>query len=176
MVAASDPAGVGTNAPASADFSSALTGSSAVAGIIDGDQRDSRPALSTPQVLRQYFPLVIDGQVRAVVGVWRDAAPIMRQLEDLRRNVVLVTLTAALCAAFVLYLRVPHRAGPISRQAGALVEAVQRDTLTGLLNHGALVDAVAMAVETSKARSTQPFGVALLDIDNFRLAQRHVRS
>ena len=61
------------------------------------------PALATTQVLREYFPLVTDGQVRAVVGVWRDAVPILAELEVLRRNIVLVTLSAGLVAALVLY-------------------------------------------------------------------------
>jgi len=42
------------------------------------------------------------------------------------------------------------------------------DTLTGRLNHGALVDAVALAIERSEADG-RPFAIALLDIDNFRL-------
>ena len=69
------------------------------------------PALATSRSLREYFPLVTDGQVRAVVGVWRDAVPILRQLDDLRRSIVLVTLSAALVAAVALLLRLPLGAG-----------------------------------------------------------------
>jgi hypothetical protein len=42
-------------------------------------------------VVREYFPLITDGQVRGVVGVWRDAAPILATLDAVRWNVVLVT-------------------------------------------------------------------------------------
>jgi len=168
VVASSDPASTGTTAAASSDFASALTGQSATAGITDvGASEATGPALGTSQVLREYFPLVIDGKVQAVVGVWRDAVPILHQLEDLRWTVVLVTLSASLVAAFVLYFVFRTAQSRISRQAEALVEASQRDTLTGRLNHGALVDAVALAVERSKADET-PFAIALLDIDNFR--------
>jgi len=168
VLAASDPAAVGGTAPMTTDFTSALTGSSAVAGIVDSSTSEAAgPGFGTSQVLRQYFPLVTGGQVRAVIGVWRDAVPILDQLEDLRRNIVLVTLSAALVAAMVLYFVFRTAQTRISRQAEALVEAAQRDTLTGCLNHGALVDAVAMAVEEAKSKDT-PFAIALLDIDNFR--------
>ena len=39
-----------------------------------------------------------------MVGVWRDAAPILATLEAVRRNLALVTLSAGLIAAVVLYL------------------------------------------------------------------------
>ena len=87
----------------------------------------------------------------------------------MRRNIVLVTLSAGLIAALVLYLVFRSAQARISRQTEALVEAVQRDTLTGTLNHGALVEAVA-ARDRGGARSTSAaIGVALVDIDNFRL-------
>ena len=96
--------------------------------------------LATSDVVREYFPLITDGQVRGVVGVWRDAAPILATLDAVRWNVVLVTLSAGLIAAIVLYLVFRSAQGRITRQTAALVDALDRDTLTGTLNHGALVD------------------------------------
>jgi diguanylate cyclase (GGDEF)-like protein len=124
--------------------------------------------LPAQNVVREYFPLVTDGQVRAVVGVWRDAAPILASLASVRTNMALVTVSAGLIAAIVLYLVFRSAQGRISRQTKALVDAIDRDTLTGTLNHGALVELVARGIE--QARPDDPaIGVALIDIDNFRL-------
>ena len=169
VVASSEPHALGTTAAPSPDFALSLSGDSAIASIVDASISESTgPAFLTPSVLREYFPLVIDGEVRAVVAVWRDAAPIILALDELRRTIVVVTMSAGLVAALVLYFVFRKAQSRISRQAAALVAAAQRDPLTGRLNHGALVDAVAVAVEDSKADG-QPFAIALLDIDNFRL-------
>jgi diguanylate cyclase (GGDEF)-like protein len=169
IIASSRPEAHGATAAMTPDFTSALTGTTATAGIVDTAASEAAgPALPTTQVLREYFPLVTDGQVRAVVAVWRDATPILAELENLRSNIVLVTLSASLVAALALYFVFRSAQARISRQAEALVDAVHRDTLTGHLNHGALVDAVALAVEGSRATGN-PFAIALLDIDNFRL-------
>jgi diguanylate cyclase (GGDEF)-like protein len=169
VIAASRPEARGTTAALTPDFRSVLTGESAAAAMADVSASEAvGPALPTSQVLREYFPLVTEGEVRAVVGIWRDALPILAQIDELRRNIVLVTLSAAFVAAFFLYFVFRTAQARISRQAEALVDAVQRDTLTGRLNHGALVDAVAVAVERSKDDG-RPFGIVLLDIDNFRL-------
>ena len=168
VVAASRPDATGSAAAPSADFATALIGHTATASLVErADSEAAGPALAPAYVLRDYFPLVIDGNVRAVVGIWRDADPILRTLDDLRWRIVLVTLTAALIAAAVLFFVFRTAQARISRQAIALAEAAQRDPLTGHLDHGALVDVVALAVERSRT-DTRPFGLALLDLDNFR--------
>jgi diguanylate cyclase (GGDEF)-like protein len=126
------------------------------------------PALSTATVLREYFPLSLDGQVVGIVGVWRDAVPILAQLDEVRRNIVIVTLSAAVVASFVLFLVFRSAQGRITRQTQALVESTRRDPLTNTLNHGALVDAVARSVDRARDEGSA-FAVALVDIDNFRL-------
>jgi diguanylate cyclase (GGDEF)-like protein len=169
VIASSQAAAVGTSGGQSADFVAALGGESAVASILGRDHSESTGApFQTASVLRAYFPLVIDGRTRAVVAVWRDAAPILSQIEGMRGSVVAVTMSAALLAALVLYFVFRQAQSRISRQSAALVEATQLDPLTGRVNHGALVDAVAVAVERSK-QDGRPFAVALVDIDNFRL-------
>src|SRR4029453_11959583 len=50
----------------------------------------------------------------------------------------------------------------------ALVEATRRDALTGTLNHGSLVIHLAAEVERAREAGT-PLGIALIDLDNFRL-------
>ena len=81
------------------------TGESAIVDIVDVGASDAAGAPSaTSTVVREYFPLSLDGKVVGIVGVWRDAVPILAQLDEVRRNIVIVTLSAALVAAFVLFL------------------------------------------------------------------------
>ena len=79
-----------------------------------------------------------------------------------------MTLSAGLIAAIVLYLVFRSAQGRITRQTEALVDALDRDALTGTLNHGALVALVATGIERARATDAA-IGVALIDIDNFRL-------
>ena len=83
LLATNDAASRGATAPSSADFATALTGQTATAGIADvaASEAVGQP-LPAANVVREYFPLVTDGQVRAVVGVWRDAAPILASSSD----------------------------------------------------------------------------------------------
>jgi diguanylate cyclase (GGDEF)-like protein len=169
VIFADDPSLRGAAAPSSAAFDRAGTGESAVVDIVAVGVSDATgPALSTTTVVREYFPLSIDGKVVGIVGVWRDAVPILAQLDEVRRNIVIVTLSAALVAAFVLFLVFRSAQGRITRQTQALIDSIQLDPLTGTFNHGALVDAVARSVDAARDGSTA-FAVALVDIDNFRL-------
>jgi diguanylate cyclase (GGDEF)-like protein len=124
--------------------------------------------LASPTVLQEYLPISTAGRVRAVVGIWRDAVPILARLDQVRRDVVAVTLTAGIVTAALLFLIFRGAQGRLTRQTAALVEATRRDPLTGLLNHGALVAELAADIERARAAET-PLGVGLVDIDNFRL-------
>ncbi len=169
VVAADRPELRGAVGAPSADFTLALGGDSASAGIDDVAASEAvGPPLPVASVLREYFPLVTGGRVLAVVGVWRDAGPILADVDAIRQNIALVTLSAGLVAGVVLFLVFRSAQGRISSQTAALVAAISGDTLTGTLNHGALVDVVARAVDESRA-GRGGFGVALVDIDNFRL-------
>ncbi len=169
VIASDRPESRGILAPITPDFATALLGQTATAAIDRTAASEATgPALEPPSVLREYFPLVTDAGVRGVVGVWRDAVPILTQLDEMRRNVVLLTLSAALIASAVLFLVFRSAQGRISRQTRALVDASQRDALTGRLNHGALVDAVAQAVESGRDTG-ESFSIGLIDVDNFRM-------
>jgi diguanylate cyclase (GGDEF)-like protein/putative nucleotidyltransferase with HDIG domain len=169
VVAADRPELRGAVGASTPDFTIALGGDSATAGIDDAAASEAvGPPLAVRSVLREYFPLSTDGRVRAVVGVWRDAGPILADVDAIRLNIALVTLSAGIVAGIVLFLVFRSAQGRISSQTAALVAAISRDTLTGTLNHGALVDVVARAVDESRA-GRGGFGVALVDIDNFRL-------
>jgi diguanylate cyclase (GGDEF)-like protein len=123
--------------------------------------------LPASDILRAYFPVKLDEKVVAVVGIWRDAAPILGDLDQLRRQVILITLFAGALAAIALYLVFRAAQGRILRQTDELLEATSLDQMTGTLNHGALVGVLAIAIEAARD-SDKTLGIALLDIDNFR--------
>jgi diguanylate cyclase (GGDEF)-like protein len=168
ILAASEPGLGGTAMPSDPVFTVAAGGETE-AEIVPVESAAAGPgALAAPTLLREYLPLISDGRVRGVVGVWRDAAPILDRIATVRGDVVLVTLSAALIAAALLFLVFRTAQGRLSRQTTALVDSIRRDPLTGTLNHGALVGH--LAVEIEKARvAGQSLGIALLDVDNFRL-------
>ena len=66
---------------------------------------------ASPMILREFLPLKVGGEVLGVVGVWRDAVPILDRLDQMRREIVIVTLTAGLVAARSPVPRLPLGAG-----------------------------------------------------------------
>jgi diguanylate cyclase (GGDEF)-like protein len=167
IVAASGPglAGITMDPGAAA---SAASGQPSVA-IVPAAEAGAGPGeLGSPKILREFLPISTEGQVRAVVGIWRDAVPVLERLDRVRRDIVAVTLTAAIIAAVLLFLIFRSAQGRLTRQTRALVEATRRDPLTDTLNHGALVAHLAAEIERARSDGT-PLGVALIDIDNFRL-------
>jgi diguanylate cyclase (GGDEF)-like protein len=168
ILAANEPALRGLAAPPSSEFELAL-GGSPQAAIVDAAAAESGAAgLSTPTVLREFLPVRTEGRTVAVFGLWRDAGPLLARLTEVRRSVVIVTLSAALVAAAMLFLVFRSAQGRITRQTAALVEAAQRDPLTGTLNHGALVALLAGEIERARVENAA-LGVGLIDVDNFRL-------
>ena len=170
VAAASDPVVTGREALPSEDFTRAVETGSVQVGLVDAATAELAPGSTStvPNLLREYLPLRLDGQVVLVVGVWRDAAPIMGSLGDLRRDVVFVTVSAALIAAMVLFLVFRSAQGRLGRQSRALLAASLLDPLTGTRNHGALVGTLATEIERARSDGSQ-VGVALIDIDGFRL-------
>jgi len=171
VVASSDSAAAQLSGAAATQFRQAAAGSSQ-ASI--GSAADARigPSSEPTNVLLEFLPLTANGNVRAVMAIWRDAAPILQRLDTVRRDVVLLTLSASLIAAAVLYLVFRSAQRRLTRQTRQLVESTRRDPLTGLLNHGALVGILAERVEAAKAAG-DGLEIALLDVDNFRLLNEH---
>jgi diguanylate cyclase (GGDEF)-like protein/putative nucleotidyltransferase with HDIG domain len=125
--------------------------------------------LAAEQVVQEYLPLLSDaGEPLAVVAVWRDAAPLLAGVDAARRDIVIVTLAAAVLLAVVLLGVFWAAQRRILRQQAELVEAGRRDPLTNLLNHGAVVTLLADTVESARGKGMR-IGLALVDIDNFRL-------
>ena len=169
ILGASEPGLAGATVAPSADFQAAVAQAAPELLIVDAAQAEAGPgSLGSPTVLREYLPIAIDGKVVLVAGLWRDAVPILGQMSDLRRDVVLVTLTAALIAAATLFFVFRAAQGRISRQTDALIEASRRDALTGTLNHGSLVGLLAQDIERART-DDKTIAVALLDLDGFRL-------
>ena len=137
--------------------------------IIPLDVAGAASDLGLPTLLRERLPIRDpNGQVLGVVTVWRDGGPILARLDSLRFEVVMVTLSAALVAAVLLFFIFRSAQSRLTRQTAELIEATRRDALTGTLNHGALVSLVAARIETARA-SGDTVGVALIDVDNFTL-------
>ena len=147
----------------SPDFARAAAGSTS-ASI----ESATDPQLGTSQILRESLPITADGTVHAVLTVTRDAEPVLARIGATRQEIVVVTLSAALIVAIILYLIFRSAHGRLRRQTVALVEATHRDPLTGTLNHGALVTALASSIEATRA-SGGAVEVGLVDVDNFRL-------
>jgi diguanylate cyclase (GGDEF)-like protein len=123
--------------------------------------------LDSPWILRERLPITdVDGNVVGIVGLWRDGVPILTRLDDVRRDVIVITLSAALVTAVLLFFIFRTAQGRLTRQTIELVEATRRDPLTGTLNHGALVSLLAGRLDAARANDSA-VGVAILDIDNF---------
>jgi len=168
ILATNASSAAGGVAPADEAFDLAVAGAPQAAVVATAEAGAGSPVAGPDRLIREYLPVSSGGQVRAVVGIWRYALPVLQRLSDVRRDVVLVTLSAALIAAALLFLIFRSAQGRLTRQTAALVDSIRRDPLTGALNHGALVSHLAEEIERSRA-SGLPLGVALVDIDNFRL-------
>ena len=167
IVAASRPGLAGVATGTGEAMAGVLTGTASVALLPVAEAGASMTELGSPTVLREFLPISASGRVQAVIGIWRDAVPILARLDGVRRDVVAVTLSAGIIVSILLFLIFRSAQGRLTRQTAALVEAGRRDPLTGLLNHGALVAHLATEVERAREAGTA-LGVALVDIDNFR--------
>ncbi len=170
VVAASNAAVTGTQVTGGPGFQQALAEGQAQLALVDAPESEAAPgsSLASTSLLREYLPLTLNGEVVLVVALWRDALPITNALGDLRNNVVIVTITAAIIASIFLYLVFRSAQGRLARQSQALLEASLRDPLTGTLNHGTLVGRLATEIERARGDGTS-LGVALIDLDGFRL-------
>jgi diguanylate cyclase (GGDEF)-like protein len=145
-----------------------VTSQAVQAAIVPTDGSAALAPIGVPTVIREYLPVIADGQVYAVVAVWRDAGPVLAVLDENRAHVVTITLSAAVVCAVLLFFIFRAAQGRLSRQTRELIELTRRDALTGALNHGALVATLAERLERARADGGA-LAIAVLDIDNFRL-------
>ena len=165
-----EPGAVGEQLTLSAEMRLATRDGQASALLSDVPDRDlAGPPLAATQVVSEYLPIVDEaGETRAVMTMWRDAAPLLAGVERAQRDVVIVVLGAAAVLATILFLIFRAAHVRIGRQQAQLVETTRRDPLTGMLNHGAVVAELAGAVEGARG-DHDCLAIALLDIDNFTL-------
>src|SRR4029077_2794387 len=67
----------GVRALSTADFTAAADGAVTAGFHPVADAESVGASLLANDILRAYFPIKVSGQVVAVVGIWRDAAPIL---------------------------------------------------------------------------------------------------
>ncbi|HEY7464913.1 MAG TPA: diguanylate cyclase [Candidatus Limnocylindria bacterium] len=167
LIASSDTALNGGQASASA-LTDAMAGT-ASAALLEGPDASTLGNGSSAPLLRELLPINgADAQTRAVISVWRDAAPLLAAIDVTRRDIMLVTLVAAILLAVALYAIFRAAQARLARQHDQLVDASRRDALTGLLNHGSVVSALADDIEAARAAGAG-IGLAIVDVDNFRL-------
>ena len=171
ILAASDPRLVGERAQPSTPMRRAVVDAAPGAILSDATQDGVGPALPATSVLREYLPILDGaGAVRAVMVVWRDAAPLLASIAAAERDVLIVVLAAAAVLAAVLFLIFRAAHVRIGRQQDQLVEATRRDPVTGMLNHGAIVSRLAGVIDEARAGGTV-VAIAMIDLDNFTVPQ-----
>ncbi len=179
VLVSDDGTGVGTKAPSTDDLLTAIGQQQAQAAITTTAAAGALEPLATTEVMREYLPIIpaattggtaTAGQVQAVMAVWRDAAPVLAQLDQERLEIVAITIAAALISALLLGYVFRTAQKRLSRQSEQLLESTRLDPHTGLLNHGALVELLGARLEGAReASQANATSVALLDLDNFRL-------
>jgi diguanylate cyclase (GGDEF)-like protein/putative nucleotidyltransferase with HDIG domain len=160
----------GQNLGVSDEVEEAILGK-AVASTIEEADRGEAATSELPagtKVLEEYVPIELGGSVAAVFEIYREATPIVAAVDQTRGDILGVTGIAAAILAILLFLVFRSAQSRLTRQTAALLQASRRDALTGLLNHGSAVAELATILETTR-QSGAPVGVALIDIDNFRL-------
>jgi len=161
------PAG---STPITQNFSKALTDKQVQAEMLTAADSEPLAPLAKPTVIREYLPIIDNGTVRAVAEVWRDASPILAQLDAIRVHTLLVIFGSAVASVVLVYVIFRGAQSRMTRQTYDLLDATRRDPLTGTLNHGALVEALVQRIDAARADGVAgTVGVALLDIDNFSL-------
>ena len=170
IVVSTDQTARGNSAPLSEGFLDSVDGKVSAAILREGQPSEAvGQPIGEPELLREYLPLLgTDRQTQAVIALWRDARPILAQLDNVRSEIVTVTLSAAAIVAVLLFLIFRSAQRRITKQTTQLLEATRRDPLTGLLNHGAMVGELAVGIEAAR-KADFAIGVALLDVDGFRL-------
>jgi diguanylate cyclase (GGDEF)-like protein/putative nucleotidyltransferase with HDIG domain len=118
--------------------------------------------------LTEAIPIAVGGTPRLIVALQRDARPILAAAEAAARDLLLVTLAAAIVLALLLRTIFKAAGQRLHDQAEELAEARRRDALTGLISHatGSALLTDVLAAANAEGASV---GIALVDIDNFRL-------
>ncbi|HEX3428022.1 MAG TPA: diguanylate cyclase [Candidatus Limnocylindrales bacterium] len=161
----------GTGDANSPSLEQAIASGQSVANLETADESDSATvgAPKGSKLIEEYLPILDGaGRVTAVFEIYRNAAPVLAAADASQRDVLIVTTVAAIVLALLLHLIFRAAQSRLARQTDELLEAQRRDALTGMLNHGTAVGLLAAQIESARIAG-EPVGVALVDIDNFRL-------
>jgi diguanylate cyclase (GGDEF)-like protein/putative nucleotidyltransferase with HDIG domain len=120
-----------------------------------------------PELLES-IPVTLDGTDAIVVTLERDATAVMAAADEALRDLVLVTGVAAVVLAFILRAIFQAANVRLRHQSEAIAEGRRRDPITGLINHGTVVAQLTEVLDEARTDGTS-VGIALVDIDNFRL-------
>jgi diguanylate cyclase (GGDEF)-like protein/putative nucleotidyltransferase with HDIG domain len=133
--------------------------------IVDGP---TTAGLAGPPVLLEPFRFQLADEAGLILVVQRDATPILAGGNATWPQVAALALSAGFVLTILLYALYGAASTRIRRQESGLAEARRRDPLTGLLNHAAIVTTLTELLEASRADG-RSVGIALVDVDNFRL-------
>ena len=143
----------------------ALLGPSAAPVVVSAGADSESGALP---ILLEPFRLQGAADAGLIVVIQRDATPILVSGSSTWPQVAALTVSAAIVLVVVLHFLYGAAGTRIRRQEAGLTEARRRDPLTGLLNHAAAVIRLTELIEESRADG-RSVGIALVDVDNFRL-------
>jgi diguanylate cyclase (GGDEF)-like protein len=117
--------------------------------------------------LELYVPIrgTVDGDAIGVYEVFQDAGQIEMLVSQTRFDVLVLALAASGLLFAILWLAFAGASRLLARQNRLLRELSVRDALTGLANHGFLLE----ELNRYLARPSPSGAIALLDVDNFRL-------
>jgi len=159
----------GAAAPAGDSFASAVAGRPSAALVPTASVTGSFGSVdASGTVIEEYLPVLSHGRVLAVIAIVRNADPLLARIDATRRDVVALTVIAALIVSLLLFFVFRGAQRRLTRQTVQLIDAASLDALTGLLNHGSVVEALGDAIDSARP-SGGGLAVALLDIDNFHL-------
>ncbi|MGZ3585970.1 MAG: HD domain-containing phosphohydrolase [Candidatus Limnocylindrales bacterium] len=167
-----DPSLRGKAFTVDAELSDALTGKQSARLITTfGPEEEDLKGAGATSAVEEYLPIMgPDGNsVQAVFEVYRDAGAMLTQIGQAQQAVILIVALATAILAVLLYLIFRAAQTRLDGQTEQLVEASKRDALTGLLNHGSVVAVLSEQVEKVREAGTGIVGLALVDVDNFKL-------
>jgi diguanylate cyclase (GGDEF)-like protein/putative nucleotidyltransferase with HDIG domain len=118
--------------------------------------------------IEEDLPISLYGTHRLSVRMERDGGSLAAAVDSARAGVLLVLLAAGGLLSALLIVAFSTVQSLLIRQADALLQSSRRDRLTGLPNHGMVVEELSALVAQAR-RESGWLVVALLDIDGFDL-------
>src|SRR4029077_1945421 len=120
---------------------------------------------NAPRIVED-LPVDLDGTHRLSVRLERDGGSLAAAVDSARAGVLLALLAAGGLLSALLIVAFSTVQSLLSRQADALLQSSRRDRLTGLPNHGMVVEELSALVAQAR-RESGWLVVGLLDIDGF---------